>query len=229
MKVEIWSDIVCPWCAIGEARFEAALAGFAHRDRVEVRWRSFELDPAAPPVSHENLVERLGRKYGLSPEEAAKKVQQIADLAAREGLVIKADRVLANTRDAHRLLHLAADRGCQDALAKRLFAAHFAEKEVVSDHDTLVQLAATCGVDRDEARRVLESEAYAAEVAADVAEAHALGVNGVPFFLIDSRHVIHGAQSTEVFMQTLQRAWAEHIPAPGPADANTCGPDGCAV
>lgn len=142
MKVEIWSDVVCPWCYVGEARFEAALAGFAHRDEVGVTWRSFELAPSAPPVSHQTMVEMLSRKYGSSPAEAARLEQQLAELATEEGLVISADRVSANTRDAHRLLHLAADSGRQDAFAKRLFAAYFAEKQVVSDHDTLVQLAA---------------------------------------------------------------------------------------
>ncbi len=221
MKVEIWSDIVCPWCYIGEARFEAALARFAHRNRVEVRWRSFQLDLAAPPVSHQSVVEMLSRKYGISPSEAAKKEEQITDLATREGLVINAGRVLANTRDAHRLLHLAADRGCQDTFAKRLFAAHFAEKLAVSDHGALAQLAAASGIDPDEARRVLESDAYTTEVVADMAEAHAFGAGGVPFFVIDSQYIISGAQSTEVFLQTLERAWAEQAPNSGDADPNT--------
>lgn len=229
MKVEIWSDIVCPWCYIGKARFETALAGFAYRSEVEVKWRSFQLDPSAPPVSQQTVVEMLSRKYSLRPAEATRLEQQVADLAAKEGLVINADRFLANTRDAHRLLHLAADHGRQDILVKRLFVAHFAEKQVVSDHATLAQLAAASGIDPDEVRRVLESDAYVAEAGADAAKARALGANGVPFFVIDGRYIINGAQSTELFMQIMQQAQTEHPPVASVADPNTCGSDGCAV
>lgn len=229
VKVEIWSDVVCPWCYVGEARFEAALAGFAHRDEVGVTWRSFELAPSAPPVSHETVAEMLARKHGYSPTEVAQLEQRLAGLATKEGLAINADRVSANTRDAHRLLHLAADRGRQDDLAKRLFAAHFAEKQVVSDHDTLVRLAAESGIDEDEARGVLESDAYAADVATDAAEARALGANGVPFFVFDKRYIINGAQPTEAFAQALERAWAERVPAAIAADANKRGTDSRAV
>ena len=213
MIVEVWEDVVCPWCYLGDNRFEAALAKFAHRDEVKVTRRSFELDPAAPLKSSQTIVQLLSSKYGISLEEAEQREKQLSETAASEGLTIRPDRVPVNTRDAHRLLHLAADHGHQDTLAKLLFAAYFAKGEVVSDKDTLVRIASEAGIDTDEARDILRTDAYGKEVAADENEARALGANGVPFYVFDRRYGISGAQPTEVFLQALEQAWKESAPS----------------
>jgi predicted DsbA family dithiol-disulfide isomerase len=209
MIVEIWEDVVCPWCYIGEKRFEIALERFSRRDDVQVVRRSFELDPLAPLRSNQTVIEMLSRKYGLSLEDAARREMQITELAAKEGLTIRPERLVANTRDAHRILHLASERKLQAELVRRLFAAHFSEGRDVSDHDVLAQVALEAGIKESDARAVLASAAYGAQVEADEREARELGANGVPFFLIDRRYGISGAQSADVFLQVLEGAWEE--------------------
>lgn len=208
MRVDIWSDIICPWCYIGRARFEAALAGFEHRDQVEVVHHSFQLDPSYPAGHTEPSVEMLSRKYGMSVDEAAAMEAKMEQTAAGEGLEYHMSGLhIGNTADAHRLVHLAADRGRQDAMVERLFKAHFTERRSVFSHDSLVTLATEVGLDADEVRSVLASDTYAAEVADDAATASRLGANGVPFFVIDMRYGVSGAQPTELFTQALTEAW----------------------
>ena len=210
MKVEIWSDVVCPWCYIGKRRFERALAGFEHRDEVEVTWRSFELDPTAPRIREGDTAENLARKYGISREEAAANHDRIARLGAEEGLDYRFDIARGgNTFDAHRLVHLAAEHGLQAEAKERLMAAYFSEGEAIGDPDTLVRLAADLGLDPDEARGVLEGDAYATAVRADERDAAQLGVTGVPFFVLDRRYGISGAQPAEMIGEALQHAWRE--------------------
>ena len=233
MTIEIWSDIVCPWCYIGKRRFESALERFAHRDQVVVVWRSFELDPHAPHATHQSVIEMLSSKYGVSQTEAIRMEQQLTDLAAAEGLAIGAERLVANTFDAHRLLQLAAAQGRGAALAQRLFAAHFAEQQLLSDHDTLCRLASEAGIEAVEARRVLESDTYADEVRGDERRAATLGSSGVPFYVIDERYGVSGAQAPGVFLDALNRAWAESHPltlvSTSAAEAQSCEDGSCAV
>jgi predicted DsbA family dithiol-disulfide isomerase len=214
VNVEIWSDVVCPWCYIGKRRFERALAAFEHRNEVEVQWRSFELDPrAAREPSGEDPAERLARKYGMTREDALAAHARVTGLAAQEGLTYRLDAARpANTFDAHRLLHLAAERGVQAAAEERLFAAYFTEGRSLGDPDTLVALAAEVGLDEAAAREVLRSDAYADAVAADEREASELGISGVPFFVVDRRYGISGAQPAELIQQALERAWADAHP-----------------
>jgi predicted DsbA family dithiol-disulfide isomerase len=211
VKVEIWSDVVCPWCYIGKRRFERALAGFEHRDEVEVRWRSFELDPRAPRESgDEEPAARLARKYGMTVEQARAAQDRVTGLAAEEGLAYRLDAARpANTFDAHRLLHLAADRGVQAAVKEGLMAAYFTEARPIGDSETLVAVAAGAGLDEAAAREVLAGDAYAEDVAADEREAAALGISGVPFFVLDRRYGVSGAQPAELIAQALDRAWAD--------------------
>lgn len=240
MKVEIWSDVVCPWCYIGKRRFESALAGFEHAADVEVQWRAFELDPTTtsqltraegPSDAHARA---LAAKFGRSLPEVQQMVDHVDATARAEGLEFHQDvSVPANTVKAHQLLHLAGERGVQGAVEERLMRAHFAEGEPVGDDETLVRLVAEAGLDADEARTVLAQDTYLDAVRADVAEAAALGARGVPFFVVDRRYGISGAQSVEHFRHVLQQAWQESRPltmvsAPG-ADAEACGPDGCAI
>jgi predicted DsbA family dithiol-disulfide isomerase len=234
MKVEIWSDVVCPWCYVGKRRFEAALAEFPHREQIEVEWKAFELDPTAISTSSASAGEyasRLAAKYGTDVGSAQRMIDTMTAQAAAEGLDLRFDRaVRANTVDAHQVIHLAGLRGVQDAVKERLLHAYFTEGEAVGDRDTLVRLAAEAGLDADEVRTVLDEGRYVAAVRADEAEAQAIGVRGVPFFVVDRRYGVSGAQPAEVLRQVLDKAWGERSPlimADGTADA--CGPDGCSV
>jgi predicted DsbA family dithiol-disulfide isomerase len=232
MKVEIWSDVVCPWCAVGRARFTKALAAFPHRDEVEVRWRSFELDPTSPHEAHGDLADHLSSKYGMSRADAEAKNQQLTELAAVDGLDFHFERArLGNTFDAHRVLHLAADRSVQDATKDRLFRAYFTEGEHIADHETLVRLGVEAGLDADEVRSVLASDRYADAVRADEAQARAYGINGVPFFVIDEKYGLSGAQPVDLLQSALAQAWTESRPQllqTTPA-ADGCDDGSCAV
>jgi predicted DsbA family dithiol-disulfide isomerase len=232
VKVEIWSDVVCPWCYIGKRHFEAALAAFDHRDEVEVVWRSYELDPTAPPEREGDYAGRIAAKYGMTREEAQVRIDRITSTAAQAGLVFDFDIARpGNTFDAHRLIHLGAERGLQDVVKERLLAATFVEGEPIGDRETLVRLAAAAGLDPEEARTVLEGDAHAEAVRADEREAVAYAISGVPFFVIDQTYGISGAQPPEVFIEILERAWAEtHKPAlvvTGSGDASACEGDAC--
>ncbi len=210
MRVEIWSDVVCPWCYIGQRRFERALESFAHRDDVTVVHRSFQLDPTAPKGRTENTVTMLAGKYRRSIEEATAMMVQVEQTAAGEGLEYHLTKTVSgNTVDAHRVLHLAKEHGVQDAAEDRFYRAYFTEGQSLFDHESLTRLAAEAGLDAAEVTRVLKEGTYAEAVEADSAEAHGLGATGVPFFLIDGRYVVSGAQPAEVFGQALEQAWAE--------------------
>ncbi len=210
VRVEIWSDVVCPWCYLGKHRFERALESFEHRDEVDVTYRSFELDPSAPPGVTTPTVQLLASKYGMSPAQAQEAQLQMEQRAAADGLTFAmADLRSGNTRDAHRLLHLAKARGLQDQLVERLHRAYFTEQESVFEHASLTRLATQVGLDADEVSRVLGGDEYADAVEADEKTARALGATGVPFFVIDRRYGISGAQSPATIARALNRAWAD--------------------
>ena len=210
LTVEIWSDVVCPWCYIGKRRFEAAVERFEHRDEVELRWRSFELDPEAAPSSDLPAAERLAQKYGMSVQDAAAKHAEMSVLAARDGLEFHLDRSRGgNTFDAHRLIALAADHGVQDALKERLMRAYFTDSEPIADHATLARLAGEAGLDASEARAVLDSDRYADAVRSDERLALQIGIRGVPFFVLDRRYGVSGAQPADALLGALEQAWAQ--------------------
>jgi predicted DsbA family dithiol-disulfide isomerase len=214
MKVEIWSDVVCPWCYIGKRRFETALAAFPQREQVQVIWRSYQLDPAAPRGSGESVSEMLARKYRISLARAAALHERVTAIAAQEGLTYHLERArYSNTFDAHRLIHLAADQGLQRAAVERLFRAYFTEGRAIDDHETLLQLAVEVGLEADAVRAMLQSDAYADAVRSDEQRAEALGITGVPFFLFEENYGISGAQPVEILREALERAWSE-IAAP---------------
>jgi len=206
VKIEIWSDVVCPWCYIGKRRLERALGQFEHSDDVEIVWRSFQLHPDAPRQAIPTT-EYLTGRFG---PRATEMIAHVTRTAAEEGLTFDYDIAKAvNTIDAHRVLHLAADEGKGDAAKERLLKAHFGEGADLGDKDTLVRLAAEVGVGPDRVRAVLDSDQYADEVEADIAQAHAFGASGVPFFVIDRKYGISGAQPTELFLQALRTAWTD--------------------
>ena len=233
MKVEIWSDVVCPWCYIGKRRFEQALAGFPHRDEVEVVWRAFELDPSAPAERAGGYAENLAAKYGVPLAQAQQMIDTMTSTAAQDGLDLRFDTARpGSTFDAHRLLHLAGERGVQDAVKERLLRATFTEGEPIGDAETLVRLVAEAGLDADEAREVLGSDRYAAEVRGEEQQARAYGISGVPFFVVDGRYGVSGAQPAEALGQVLAQAWAERSPLQMVASGGSapgCDGDTCAV
>ena len=210
MQVEIWSDVVCPWCYLGKKRFERALAGFEHGDQVQVVYRSFELDPTAPRGRTTPTVERLAEKYGMSPSRADQAQRQMEERAAADGLTFRmADLRSGNTRDAHRLLQLAKEAGLQSQLMERLQRAYFTDQESIFDHATLTRLADEVGLDRDDVAAVLASDRYTDHVETDEQMAEALGATGVPLFVIDRKYGISGAQPEETIARVLERAWDE--------------------
>ena len=210
MQVEIWSDIVCPWCYIGKRRFEAALAAFDGRDEVRVRYRSFELAPDRARDVDQSLTEMLASKYGVSAEQAAAMNERVTSIAAEEGLVYHLDRARpGNTFDAHRITHLASEAGIQDAVLERFHAGYFSEGARIGDHEELIRLAAEAGLDRDAVRDTLDSGRFTEEVRADEAMARQLGISGVPFFVLDRRYGVSGAQGVDVLLATLERASQE--------------------
>ncbi|HEX2742938.1 MAG TPA: DsbA family oxidoreductase [Streptosporangiaceae bacterium] len=207
MKIEIWSDVVCPWCYIGKRRLEHALGEFEHADEVEIAWRSFQLNPDTPAGTAVPTSEYLVQRFG---PQASQMTGRVAALGRDEGLNLDFDAALTvNTLDAHRLLRLAADLGVGDAAKERLLRAHFTEGADLSDPETLVRLAAEAGVDSDRARAVLAGTEYADAVRADIELAQAFGATGVPFFVIDRKYGISGAQPAETFLQALRTAYAE--------------------
>ncbi|QKG20317.1 DsbA family oxidoreductase [Actinomadura verrucosospora] len=210
MRVEIWSDVICPWCYIGKRQFERALGGFEHRDQVEIAYRAFQLDPSYPVGKTEDVAEMLSAKYGMTREQAVDMNRQMVERAAGVGLEYHLEGGQAgNTADAHRLVHLAGEQGVQGEVVEALFKAHFTDRRSVFDRDSLVGVAAEAGLDAASAREVLASGKFTAEVEADQREAQRLGATGVPFFVIDRRYGVSGAQPAEAFAQALDRAWNE--------------------
>ena len=212
MRIDIWSDIVCPWCYIGKRRFERAVAGFEHRAALEVVHRSFQLDPASPKGEVHNHRDRLLFKYGMSRSQADATQIKMEQTAADEGLEFHlVGGTTGNTLDAHRLLYLARDRGMQAALLERLYRAHFTEQQSVFAPESLAALAAEVGLDAEEAAGMMRGDMYTDAVATDLREARGHGIGGVPYYLFDGRHGVSGAQPTESFSEALTRAWADAI------------------
>jgi predicted DsbA family dithiol-disulfide isomerase len=210
VKVEIWSDIVCPWCFVGKRQFERALAEFEHGDEVEIVWRAYELDPRAPEVREGTYAERIARKYGLEVGAARAAMARIVTAGAEAGIEFKFETMRpGNTFDGHRLIHLGKERGIQDTVKERFLQANFYEGEAIGTHEALQRLAVEAGLDAEEVAEVLAGDAYAEQVRVDERVAQSLGVTGVPFFLIDDAYGVPGAQEPEVFLNLLRRAWAE--------------------
>lgn len=230
LPLEIWSDIACPWCYVGKRRLEAALARFPHREHVTITWRSFELDPSAPPVQDGGVsyAARLGRKYGKSTAEAQSMIDSMTEVARKDGLDFRFDHIApGNTFNAHRLLHLAKAQGRGDDAKERLLRAYFTEGRAMGDLGTLNALGEEIGLADVEA--TLASDAFAQDVRRDEADAQALGIRGVPFFVFARRFGVSGAQSPDVLLGALEEAWKGLPDEPAAVqDGTVCGPDGCA-
>jgi len=237
MKIEIWSDVACPWCYIGKRRFEAALAEFPHRDEVEVQWRSYQLDPSLPEHYDGTELDYLSTRKGMAPEQVAQMFDHVAAQAKGEGLNYRFDAVVvANSFTAHRLIHLAAAHGRQDAAKERLLSDHFEHGKDIGSRDYLTSLGAELGLAAADVEELFSTDKYADDVRHDFSEARALGISGVPFFVIDRKFGLSGAQPAATFTMALEQAWQDSHPlvmvsadglAAGDADGDTCGPDGC--
>lgn len=210
MKIDIWSDIMCPFCYIGKRKFEMALEQFAHKNEVQVEWHSYQLQPDLQHEPGKDTYTSLSESKGISKQRAKEMIGHVTEMAKAEGLVYNFDNVQpANTFDAHRLTHLAASHGVQNEAEEQLFIAHFTEGKNIQDHETLVEIGVKAGLEAQDIRTMLASDTYAYEVKLDIQDAGNMGVSGVPFFVIDRKYGISGAQPTELFLNALQQAWQE--------------------
>jgi predicted DsbA family dithiol-disulfide isomerase len=212
MRVDIWSDIVCPWCYIGKREIELGLAGFAHRDEVELTYHAFELDPSFPPGPGTPVMELLAAKYGMSAEQARQAEAGVTARAAAVGLDMDPDRVMGNTFDAHRLVALGREQGRQAEVLTGLYDAYFGQGRPVFELDALAAIGEAAGL--EQARPVLAGDGYADDVRADERQAATLGITGVPFFVLDTRYGISGAQPAATLTAALEQAWRQRASAP---------------
>jgi predicted DsbA family dithiol-disulfide isomerase len=211
MKIEIWSDVLCPFCYIGKRNLERALALFDQKEEVEITWKSFELDPSAPKNQQRNLDEVLARKYGRTREAAFAMNQQMTENAKRAGLEFHLDQAIpTNSFDAHRLIQLAKEQGFADRAEETLFAAYLTQGLDIADHATLLRLAVEIGLDPAEVQQMLSTDQFSQNVREDEEQAYEIGIQGVPFFLFEEKYTISGAQPSENFLQALQQIWEQN-------------------
>lgn len=231
VKVDIWSDIACPWCYIGKRRFERALADFPHRDEVEVSWHSYQLDPSLPEHYDGTEAQYLATRKGMPESQVHQMFEHVTEQAAGEGLRYDFDSlVVANSMRAHQLLHLAKEHGAGAEVKESLLSAHFEQGVDIGDVDELIRIGAGAGIGEQEIRGELASDSRIPAVHADIAEAAALGIRAVPTFVLDMKFAVSGAQPPEVFAAALDQAWqASHPPLQQIAEGDACGPDGCAI
>jgi protein disulfide-isomerase len=230
MKVDIWSDIRCPFCYIGKRKFETALEQFEQKDKVKVEWHSFELDPGMKTQKDSNVYDYLAERKGISRESSVQLHQQVTATAKQSGLTYNFDTaVIANSFDAHRLVQLAKVNGLGDQAEERLFKAYFTEGKDISDHLTLIVLGIEVGLDGKAIKQMLDSDSFSTEVRNDEYKAQALGIQGVPFFVMNDRYGVSGAQPSDVFLQTLQKAWREYESENSMISLNNTNAATCAV
>jgi predicted DsbA family dithiol-disulfide isomerase len=210
MKIEIWSDVMCPFCYIGKRNFETALEQFSNKNGIEVEWKSFQLDPSLPEVQDSNYTDYLMVSKGLGRPQVEGMLNNVTQMAKGVGLEYDFDRaVMVNSFKAHRVLQLAKMRGLGDAAEERLFRAFFTEGRNIADDDTLLELGKEAGLNETEIRSSLSDERYSDMVKQDIQEARAIGVTGVPFFVFNRKYAVSGAQPPQAFLQTLEKAYAE--------------------
>jgi len=210
MKVEIWSDVMCPFCYIGKRKFETALNQFPEKENVQLIWKSFQLSPDMKTDPGKNINQFLAAHKGITLQEAKRMNDHVTQLAAKVGLVYDFDKaIVANSFNAHRLVHFAKHHGKQNEAEEQLFKAYFTDGKNTDDTTTLIQLGTEIGLDATALKTVLETDKYAEDVKADIQEAHQIGVRGVPFFVFDRKYAVSGAQESPVFLQTLEKSFAE--------------------
>jgi len=232
MKVEIWSDVMCPFCYIGKRKFEAALGAFENKENIEIEWKSFQLNADLKTDPSKNTIQHLAEAKGWTMEYTRNTIKYVTDMATGVGLHYDFDKaVVANSFDAHRFIQYAKTKGKGDAAEEALFKAYFTEGKNTADHSILIQLGKEIGLDGGAVKTVLSGNDFAVEVKRDIAESQQIGVNGVPFFVVDRKYAISGAQDSKVFLETLDKAWKEHA-ATNPGSLNkpdtgaVCTPEG---
>lgn len=212
MKVEIWSDVMCPFCYIGKRKFEIALNQFEGKANVEIVWKSFQLDPGIKTDPTKNINQFLAERKGWTLEHAGQMNDHVTNMAKQVGLDYNFDKaIVANSFDAHRFSHLAKKYNLQNEAEEQLFKAYFTEGKNTADHNTLIQLGTEIGLEANEIKQMLESDVYVQDVRMDIYEAQQIGVSGVPFFLFIDKYVISGAQDSSVFLQALQTVSKELV------------------
>ena len=232
MEVEIWSDVMCPFCYLGKRKFEIALSQFKDTPNIEIIWKSFQLSPEMITEPGKNIHQFLAEHKGISIEQAKGFNDQITNAARQAGLVYNFDKAIpANSFKAHRFSHLAKHHGLQNESEEKLFIAYFTEGKNIDDISTLVQIGVEIGLDATEVKNVLESDQYTDEVRRDIYEAHQVGVRGVPFFVFDNKYAVSGAQESKVFLEVLEKAfpaWRKENPLPifEIIEGQSCNPDG---
>ena len=232
MKIEIWSDVMCPFCYIGKRNFEKALAQFTEKEKIEIVWKSFQLDASVPDIATESYEEYLVKRKGLSAEQVKGMLQNVTQMAREAGLDYHFDRsVIVNSLKAHRLIQFAKTRNLGDEAEERLFHAFFTEGKSIADIDTLTQLGVEIGLDATELQVAFTDELYAYQVNQDIQEARQIGVNGVPFFVFNRKYAISGAQPPQAFLETLRKSfdeWQKLNPQPklNIQQGNSCSIDG---
>jgi predicted DsbA family dithiol-disulfide isomerase len=233
LKIQIWSDVMCPFCYIGKRKIEEALTQFENKESVAIEWKSFQLDPTSTSQPGNNTIDYLAKKYNRDREWSIAMHENVTQQARAVGLDYHFEKlVLANSFNAHRLSHLAKKYNLGNAFEELLFKAHFTEGRNVDDNATLIELGVEVGLTKEEIESVLNSDAFSKEVSQDLEEAQAIGVTGVPFFVFDNKYAVSGAQATEVFLKTLEKTWEEgkytsKIILQNTTDENSCGIDGC--
>lgn len=233
MKVEIWSDVMCPFCYIGKRRFETALQKFGHKDDIEVEWKSFQLDPNMQTEPGKNINQYLAERKGWTVEHARQLNSQVTNMAAAEGLVYDFDKaVIANSFDAHRFAAVAKENGLGDKAEERLFKAYFTEGKNIADHEVLAQLGEDIGLDSNIVKTALASNNYKENVRHDIQEAEEIGVRGVPFFVLNRQYAVSGAQAADTFLNALNQSYDEWrkqqaaVEEIAVAEGEVCTPDG---
>ncbi|MBS7564628.1 DsbA family oxidoreductase [Mucilaginibacter sp. Bleaf8] len=210
MKVKIWSDVMCPFCYIGKRRFEQALASFDFKDQIKIEWKSFQLNPLLKTNTEVNIYQSLADSKGWQLDYSKQVHSQVTEMAAQAGLTYNFDQaIVANSFKAHRFSHLAKQHGLGDAAEEQLFKAYFTDGKNIDDTDTLISLGVNLGLDAQEVKQALESEAFTDKVYADIEEAERLGIRAVPFFVMNDKYAVSGAQASEVFFSTLVTAYSE--------------------
>lgn len=233
LKIQIWSDVMCPFCYIGKRKFEDALSQFENKDAVAIEWKSFQLDPTSNPKSGDNTIDHLAKKYNRDRDWSVAMHENVTQQAKAVGLDYHFENViLANSLNAHRVSHLAKKYNLGDAFEELLFKAYFTQGKDVNDIATLTDIGMEVGIKKAEIENVLNSDLYTNEVIRDQEEAQAIGVTGVPFFVFDNKYAVSGAQHPDTFLKTLEKAWEEgkfnsKIILQNATDANSCGIDGC--
>jgi predicted DsbA family dithiol-disulfide isomerase len=233
LKIQIWSDVMCPFCYIGKRKMEEALNQFENKNSVAIEWKSFQLDPSFVATPNESIIDHLAEKYRKDTDWAQTMVDNMTENAKRSGLDFHFEKaILANSLNAHRLLHLAKKHNLSNELEELLFKAYLTDGKNVNDLHTLESLGLEAGLEKEAIDHVLHSEDYANEVRQDQEEAQDIGVTGVPFFVFDNKYAVSGAQQTDVFLKTLEKTWEEgnfdtKLNLQNTINENSCGIDGC--